>query len=63
MSERPSCQQCAAFSALTKECRRHAPEPFPMQGVRPGDFQVAGIFPGVTASHWCLEFVAIKLER
>ena len=49
-----TCKTCSAYSALTKECRAHAPEPMMIQnGTQTG---VLGIFPGTRPEQWCAEW-------
>jgi hypothetical protein len=60
-----SCSLCVAFSALTEECRRHAPVTFPVAKLDahtlqpiPGSYSIFGIYPETKPTGWCAEFVA-----
>ena len=50
-----TCETCAAYSALTKECRAHAPQPVVMT-VPSGENGVMGIFPASKYDNWCAEW-------
>lgn len=51
-----TCGDCAAFSALTTECRRRAPTALPIPAAG-GKVGVVGIFPQTKAESWCLDFL------
>lgn len=55
------CSDCAAFSALTKECRRHAPTATIVPGPE-GKPLVIGLWPGTKPDNWCMEYVSEKKE-
>jgi hypothetical protein len=56
-----TCETCAAYSALAKECRAHAPQPVMLQGPN-GQSGVVGIFPASKPDNWCAEWRAETKE-
>ena len=50
---RPDCSTCAAFNAMTRECRRHAPSPI-AQPVG-NELRIVGVYPGTSEAQWCAE--------
>lgn len=57
MSAKKTCGSCAAFSALTSECRRNAPQPLlmPKPDGKPAIF---GVYPATDKDGWCLEWIS-----
>lgn len=51
-----TCSNCAAFSALTTECRRKSPTPMPIPG-KNGEVRVLKLFPPQEPDNWCYEWV------
>lgn len=52
-----TCGNCAAFSALTNECRRKAPTAVMIQ--KPdGEPASIGVFPATSKDRWCGEWLA-----
>lgn len=51
-----NCGNCAAFSALTRECRRKSPIPVMVQGPdgKPGSL---GVYPATDKDGWCAEWL------
>lgn len=50
-----ACQSCKHFSALSNECRAHAPTAQLVPGPE-GRLQVIGVWPATRKEHWCGEF-------
>jgi hypothetical protein len=50
------CENCAAYSALTNECRRNAPKAMPIQSAEGPS--VIGVFPATSKTSWCAEWLA-----
>lgn len=57
-----TCANCAAFSALTNECRRHSPAAVlvPQPGGKAGS---VGVYPSTGKDGWCFEFVPEDVEK
>ena len=53
---KPVCKDCIAFSALTRECRMHAPTAVPLIQQQPFAVNAAGIWPATSDDKWCIEF-------
>jgi hypothetical protein len=51
-----TCENCAAFSAMTNECRRKAPVMMPVQGPN-GQPAAMGLFPATSKERWCGEWM------
>lgn len=56
MTHGQTCENCAAFSALTSECRRKSPTPVMIQhpGGQPGTM---GVYPATLKTSWCCEWL------
>lgn len=50
------CENCAAFSATTKECRRKSPVMVPVP-TGPKTVEGMGIFPFTSKDRWCGEWM------
>lgn len=50
-----TCQSCAAYSALTKQCRAEPPQPVMITGAN-NEPMVIGIFPASPADSWCAQW-------
>jgi hypothetical protein len=55
MTAKNTCEMCAAFSAISSECRRHAPKPFAIS--QPPKVVIIGGWPGTIKSNWCEDFL------
>jgi hypothetical protein len=63
MTPRQTCQTCAAYSAITHECRLNAPTAVVLQGPT-GQPITLGVWPAARAEGWCMQWVADrKLEN
>jgi hypothetical protein len=56
MMKKPICDKCKAFSAMTRECRRHAPVMVPMSQPE-GHLAATGLSPATKADNWCEEYL------
>ena len=51
-----NCSNCDAYSALTSECRRESPRPFPVQA-EDGRTAAIGIYPATSKDGWCAQWL------
>lgn len=56
MTPGKTCETCAAFSALTSDCRRHAPTVLMVQQ-KNGEPARMGVFPATQSGGWCAEWL------
>jgi hypothetical protein len=52
-----TCENCAAFSALTNECRRKSPTPIMIQHPNAQPATI-GVFPATSKERWCMEWTS-----
>lgn len=56
MTPNRTCENCGAYSALTNECRRHAPLAVMVQHPS-GQPAAIGLFPATSKERWCGEWM------
>lgn len=52
---RPTCQSCAHYDPLKKQCRAHAPAVFSVGTNQNGQLLWAGTWPPTQPDNWCGE--------
>jgi hypothetical protein len=57
-----TCENCAAFSALTNECRRKSPVMLPVQHPS-GSPAALGMFPATSKERWCCEWLVDQVTH
>lgn len=55
-----TCKTCQAFCAMASDCRRHAPQVFPLPGPG-GQIQMVSVWPPTQPHQWCLDYIGPSL--
>ena len=53
-----TCENCAAYSALTNACRRKSPIMVPVQSPSGQGLAAMGLYPATEKDGWCMEWIA-----